>query len=428
MRTDLTTRADAVPGCDTPKAAPAAPRLGAARALSVAGMRALSVVAGLGYVKYYTNELSVQEVGAFFYLGTLSYILNALVFVPVDSYMQARLSDMDVLPWRSIRRLMAVTLLVALCVCVALSLPFIGMGLLSAQDVPLLYSLAAMLYLCTSVRNLLNIRGQATFASSMIVLESVSRLLAFMLAVWVVGASARTLLSSSIAALAVELVLLLRQARTTLPLSPQEVVLDHPKQIWKTTSALSGGAASNTVQLQAYRVLFPAAGHAGTVAMLGVPSNIGAVGMSACAQVFSQLFLPRLYQTRGASIRQYVAWGTAMAVVVLAFALPMSGFLVHHLTRAEYMAYAPAVGVGVVLEACNMLIGAFSVYLTLHGRVGAMFRFQLVGAAVSLAGCLALIMNAPDSPMLIGLVIAGSQLLVTPALAFYVYRLQRQHA
>jgi O-antigen/teichoic acid export membrane protein len=428
MRTDFSPRADAAPGCDTPKAAPEAPRLGFARAVSVAGLRALSVVAGLAYVKYYTNQLSVQEVGAFFYLGTLSYILNALVFVPVDSYMQARLSGIDALPWQSIRRLVAATLLVALCVCVALSLPFIGMGLLSVRDVPLLYGLAAMLYLCTSVRNLLNIRGQATFASSMIVLESVSRLLAFMLAVSVVGATAHTLLLSSIAALAMELVLLLRQARSTLPLSPQEVVLDHPKQIWKTTSALSGGAASNTVQLQAYRVLFPAAGHAGTAAMLGVTANIGAVAMSACAQVFSQLFLPRLYQTRGASIGQYVAWGTAMAAALLAVALPMSGFLVRHLTHAEYAAYAPAVGIGVVLEASNMLIGAFSVYLTLHGRAGALFRFQLAGAAVSLAGCLALVVHAPDSPMLIGLVIAGSQVLVTPALAFYVHRLQRQHA
>jgi hypothetical protein len=41
---------------------------------------------------------------------------------------------------------------------------------------------------------------------------------------------------------------------------------------------------------------------------------------------------------------------------------------------------------------------------------------------------MALIVHAPDSPMLIGLVIAGSQVLVTPALAFYVHRLQRQHA
>lgn len=120
----------------------------------------------------------------------------------------------------------------------------------------------------------------------MIVLESVARLFAFILAVWAVGASARSLLCSSIFALAVELVLLLWQARRSLPLSDDMQALDRPAHVLRTTSALAGGAASNTVQLQAYRVIFPAAGHSNTAAALGVTANIGAVAMSACAQVF----------------------------------------------------------------------------------------------------------------------------------------------
>ena len=58
----------------------------------VVAIRLLSIAAGLALVKSYTGELSIAEVGRFFYLSTLSYALNALVFVPVDFYMQARLA------------------------------------------------------------------------------------------------------------------------------------------------------------------------------------------------------------------------------------------------------------------------------------------------------------------------------------------------
>ena len=396
------------------------------RAAVVAGLRLLSVVAGLAYVKYYTNALSIEQVGTFFYLGTLSYLLNALVFVPVDSYMQARLSRMDALPLPALRRLAGVTLLAGLAACLLLSLPFVAAGQLVWADTPLLYGLAALLYLCSSVRNLLNIRGQATFAAGMVVLESAGRLIAFMLASAWTTPSAQTLLASSIAALAVELVILLWQARRSLPLSPDRTSLDTPAHIVRTAGALSGGAASNTVQLQAYRVLFPAAGHPHTSAALGVTSNIGAVAMSACAQVFSQLFLPRLYQTRGASIGQYVAWSLGMAAAVLAVGLSLSEFLVRHLTQPAYIPYAAAIGVGIVIEAGNLVVGAYGIFLTLHGRAGALFRFQLAGAVFSLTGCLLLLTRAPESPLLVGVVVAASQLLVAPALGFYVHRLQRQ--
>lgn len=392
----------------------------------VAGLRLLSVLSGLAYVKYYTNALSVEQVGAFFYLGTLSYVLNALVFVPVDSYMQARLSSLEALPWPALRRLVGATLLVALGVCAALSLPLMVKGLLAASDLPLLYGLAAMLYLCSSLRNLLNIRGQATFAATMLLLESVARLLAFSLAVWALGPSARILLFSSIAALVAELAVLLWQARRTLPLSLAVKQLDHPSHVLCTSAALAGGAVSNTVQLQAYRVIFPATGHASTAATLGVTANIGAVAMSACAQVFSQLFLPRLYQSSGASIGQYIGRGIVVAVGLLAVTLPMSEFLVRHLTHSRYAPYAPAIGIGIVIEACNMLIGAYSVYLTLHRRASVLFLFQLAGAVLSLAGCVILLTYAPSSPIALGLVVAASQLIVTPTLGFYVYRFQKK--
>lgn len=407
---------------DRDRMKPVAPPLGYARVAKVAGLRLLSVLAGLVYVKYYTNVLSVEQVGEFFYLGTLSYVLNALVFVPIDSYMQARVSRLGDLPYPALGRLIALTLAAGLASCLVLSTPFVLMNLLRARDVPLLYAMAALLYLCSTVRNLLNFRGHSMFAAGMIVLESVARLLAFMAVAWALGASAQTLILSSVAALSTEFIILLWHAKQVLPLYDSSEPLDAPSHILRTASVLAGAASSHTVQLQAYRVLFPMAGYASTAAALGVTANIGAAAMSACAQVYSQIFLPRLYQSQGAAIRRYVGWASLLALLVFVVGVSLSESLVMYLTRAAYLPYAHVVGVGISIEAFNMLIGAYGVYLTLHGRAGVVFLSQLTGAVFSLAGCLTILVYLPESPLLIGLVVAGSQAIVTLALGLYVHQ------
>src|SRR4051794_8359879 len=42
-------------------------------------LRVSSIAAGLVYIKLYTHLLTPEEVGVFFYLTALSYVLNALV-------------------------------------------------------------------------------------------------------------------------------------------------------------------------------------------------------------------------------------------------------------------------------------------------------------------------------------------------------------
>ena len=394
--------------------------------LGIAALRAVSVLAGLGYVKFYTNALSVEQVGEFFYLGTLSYVLNALVFVPIDAYMQARLSRLHALPLKALGRLIGAALLAGLGLCLALAVPLVLTNLLRVSDAPLLYAMAALLYLCSSLRNLLNIRGHAVFAAGMLLMESVARLLAFVAMAALLGASAQMLVLSTIAALAAELLVLVWQARRVLPSSASSEPLDAARHIVRTSLTLAGSAASNTAQLQGYRVMFPAAGFAGTAATLSVAANIGAVGMSACAQIFSQLFIPRLYQGNGASIGWYVKWASAMALAVMVIGMTLAEPLVRLLTKELYVPYASAIGVGIVIEAGNMLIGAYTVYLTLHGRTAVLFWFQFAGAIISLTGCLLLLFLLPKSPLLLGMVVAGSQLIITPLLALYVYRLQRR--
>ncbi|RYE68784.1 MAG: hypothetical protein EOO81_09100 [Oxalobacteraceae bacterium] len=198
--------------------------------------------------------------------------------------------------------------------------------------------------------------------------------------------------------------------------------LDTPVTIARTATALAGGAACNTVQLQSYRVIYPLEGLASTSGTFGVVANVGAVAMSACAAIYAQLQLPRLYRSQGDSIGRYVGLAALLSLGVLAVAMLGREFLIRHLTQTQYLPFAAAIGFGVVVEACNLIIGGFGVYLTLQQRAGMLFRFHLVGALLALAGCFLLVKWTPDSPMLIGVIVAGTQLLITPAMGIYIWR------
>jgi hypothetical protein len=247
-------------------------------------------------------------------------------------------------------------------------------------------------------------------------------LLAFVAMALLLGRSARTLMISSAVALGLELAVILWQCRVRLSFSAEPERLDPPRKIVLTATSLAGGAVSNALQLQAYRVVFPLAGLSAFSGIYGIVSNVGAAGMAACASIYSQIELPKLYQSQGRSIGRFVKMAVVLSVGVLAFAMIFSSFLIGHLTQKQYVPYALAIGFGVVIEACNLVIGGYGVYLTLYQRTAPLLHLHILGAAVAVLGCLAILKWYPQSPMMIGVALAGSQLLITPLMGLFVLR------
>jgi hypothetical protein len=391
---------------------------------AIVTLRVMSLVSGLAYVKVYTGELTVDEIGTFFYLSTLSYALNALVFLPVDFYMQARIAEFASVPAAAIRRLILVTLAAGLVGCALVSAPFVYMHKLQIADLPWLYAVAALLYLCTSLRNLLNNRSSPVLVSIMMLMESAGRVLGFVALAAVLGRSARTLMISSALALALELIVILWQCPRRLSFTAEPRRLDPPSTIVSTAIALAGGAICNTVQLQAYRVAYPLFGLSGTSGIYGVVANVGASAMAACASIYSQIETPKLYQSQGRSIEGFVKLAIALSLAVLLVAMVLNSFLIRHLTQEKYVAYSLAIGFGVIIEACNLITGGYAVCLMFYQRAGALLNLHVLGTVVSVVGCFATLTWYPRSPMLIGAVLAGSQLLITPFMGLLVRRQQ----
>ncbi len=387
-----------------------------ASALGIILIRILSVVAGLAFVKAYTGALSTEEVGKFFYLSTLSYALNALIFVPVDFYMQARLAAFDVLPGVALRKLIGWTLALGFGVCIILGTPLIWLGKLETLDLPALYAVAALLYLCASLRNLLNNRGGKIFVSSMLLLESLARLSAFVVATAAFGASARILMVSSALALGVELLVIVSRMLRKLRFEDNLSRLGDPSCVFRVAAPLSGSAVCNALQLQTFRVAYPLAGLSETSGLYGVVANIGGQAMATCSAIYAQIETPRLYKTQGTSIRRFVGLATVLALGVFAFTMVLAPLFVRLLTKEQYVPYAYAIGFGVVTEACNLIVGAYTVMLTIKQRTYLLLKLNFVAAALSVASCMIAISLMPNDPFVIGWTLCGSQLFMTLAL------------
>jgi len=55
--------------------------------------RAIVIALQLVNIKLYTEVLSIDQLGIFFFILSFSYIFNAILFVPVESFQQTKVHD-----------------------------------------------------------------------------------------------------------------------------------------------------------------------------------------------------------------------------------------------------------------------------------------------------------------------------------------------
>lgn len=384
--------------------------------------RMSAIVVGLIYVKIYTGHLTPRALGIFFYMTTLSYLMNALIFVPFDYYIQAYCSSSgDDLPVRPIVRMTVNVILMALALAGAIGGLLVFLGQLSIGDVVLLYIMSVLLFACTSLRNLLNNRGHRRVAAASLLVEAIGRVSAFLTFLLAFMPSGQLLFGSAAAALAVELLMLVYVAVTRLRWRSDMVGPVAPS-IFGTTGPVSGSAACNLLQLQGYRTLYPWSGVPTTAALFAVVANIGAAGMMAAGQVFSQMLLPRIYQSKGDFIHSYVKLASLLVLFVALSAWAISPWLVPFMTSSVYSGYAGLIVFGVIMEGANLIVAAIAARAMLRDETSTLIVWNVAGALVAGGGYAVSIALLPDRPVAIGISLALSQAVVVGGLMFNLRR------
>lgn len=386
-------------------------KTGAVKTLAVPAVRLGAILGQLVYVKIYSRHLSNYELGIYFYLMTISYFLNALVFVPVDYYQQSR-----IYPFReagisltTFLRFNRALLLLIGGITVALVLPCLFINRVAALDACLCAVMAMALYVTTAFKNLLNNLDHKLVVAAVFLVEVVLKTSLFFLAMRFLPPRAVSLLGSNILALLIVLVLLAGVARgrdifgcgLMPPMDYQDVV--------RFSYPLSIAAIANWLQSQGYRLVLVPLGYTEIVGIYATVANIGITAMNAGSVLFGQLYAPRLYQTQGTYLRVYLRNALLLVLLTLATGALFSDRLIPLLTRHDLGRYSRLMLYGIGTEAGNFLVGGLAIYMTIKNKTKAIMNGSFLGVAVVVVAVALVYFSGRASVYTIGIPIVLSQ-------------------
>jgi len=388
--------------------------------LLLALMRVMAIVGQIALVKLYTHYLRADQLGHYFFYQSISYFMNALVFVPVDYFQQAeafRLKDegysLSSL-YRMNGRIIAVVLSAGLLICS--SFFYINRSEILPLIVALFMSIS--LYGSTAVKNFLNNQGDQLLVVSLLFLEVPLKFIMFWGFIRFGWVSATTPLISSVIALgliaAFTFIRVQHHARKYQS-RIKETDYKHLMQICFPTSLAS---IMNWLQTQGYRLVLVPLGFAELVGIFATVSAIGNSGMNGAGNVYQQIYLPRIYQTGGKYLPKYLMNLCAMILFVLIVGLALRKQIILLVTNSRFVPYGWLIAYGILLEAGNFAISALVVKMSIKNDTKAQIAANILATIAVPVVFLLLFVLHIVSIYTLGIPLVAAQVLVVGYLFF----------
>lgn len=382
--------------------------------------RILVIACQLINIKLFTSYLSIEQLGFYFLLLTLSYFANALIFVPIDYYQQANLAKMiektggaDPLLDFNLK-LMAVYFFVVIGVVVV--------GLIFLQNyifhILLAAALAIALYIVQALRNTLNNLEYKEVVSFSLVQEAVIKILAFLLLVKYFKPNELLLISAWLITLLFNAITLYFKAREFGVFFCREKYVVVAKEVFHFSYPISLGAIGNWIQLQGYRLILVPLGYAEILGIFATISSIGSTGMGAAATIFSQAFSPKIYKSGGQYTGTYLRNALVVTLVITLVCIFVGDFIVKIATTPKFEPYWSILIIGVLMEASNFLLGALAIHITLVSSTKETIMATIFGIMVLVSSFALIFFTNTISAYTIGIPLVFSQL----AVLVYIYR------
>jgi len=347
----------------------------------LASARIIFIFLQMFILKISVHYLSNFELGIYYFLSTISYSLNALIFVPLDYYQQARIYPL-------LRAKLSLKSLLVLNVTVfkwILSISAVVVVVTSFLDASKAFNLliaaffSFVLYGTTALRSLVTNLEHKQTAAILMVIEGILRVLFIIIFFRIFPEKGATLIGANAIALLCSLMLLLFAARRL------NIFYDGPVTPIKTREVAVFGwpLAISTclywIQTQGYRLILVPLGLTELVGIYATVSGVGASGMTAVSSVYSGLFAPELYKSSGASLSVFIKNGLLLIVSILLVSICFSGFFVTLLTKPEFVKYSLLILFGVVAEGCTLFGGGLSIAFSIRNRMHALPLVSLIG-------------------------------------------------
>ena len=350
----------------------------------IAVIRILAIVGQIAFIKIYTHYLSPTELGLFFFYTTVSYFLNALLFVPIDYFQQAEVFNLE-RSGNSLYGIISLNLrllssIAFLSVVVSVGIAIFHIAFLSAFSVIIVSSI--FLYVSTAAKNFLNNQGDQSFVVLMQVAEVPIKVLIFL---WLVRQQVTGPLSPIIATTgALLIVALICYQRMHRYQSRFHGAAKHVgiRNVIQFCSPISIGAILNWLQLQGYRLVLVPLGYTADIGLFATVAGIGQTGMNAAGIVYRQIYEPRIYQTAGKYLRTYLKGAAAAILFVLIVGLGLRTQIIGLVTNKLFVAYAWVIGYGILTSAGNLLIGSLVIQLSIDDNTALQIKAHIYGLAV----------------------------------------------
>lgn len=382
--------------------------------LVVAILRMVAIVGQVALVKLYTHYLSPAELGQYFFWLTISYFLNALLFVPMDYFQQAEVFHLKrqghslggLLQMN--RRMMALVVLATVLVAGITSVIRIAVlpSILSA------IALSVLLYFSTAVKNFLNNHDDQVLVVLMLVIEIPIRVATFMATVKTGFVGPLSPIFSTSTAYLLTATAVLYRVRFHVRTFPGNPKVVSAGVLTKFCAPISLGAIMNWLQLQGYRLVLVPLGYAEPVGLYATTAQIGTNGMNAAGTIYQQIYMPKIYQTHGKYLRKYLLGLASAIVVVLLVSITFRTQIVRLLTNGRFAAYSSLILYGILTEAGNFLVSALVVRLTIDHNTKVQINANVIAVVAVVALFVALFWGHALNVYTIGLPLVLAQVIV----------------
>jgi O-antigen/teichoic acid export membrane protein len=393
----------------------------------IAAARIVSALLQLLYLKLYTQSLSNNSLGNFALWCSISYVLNAAIFVPLDYYQQSK-----IYPFKSSGK--------SLLSFVFLNLKiFSTIGICTFIFYIIIYKFenkyfficsiffAIGLYLTTAIKNLLNNLEFKITASLMQPIEVLSRIIIFYALIYYIEASSINLMLSQVISFFIVIAALVVLCKKYRIFSFGIYFPVNIKEILIFCYPISIGSILNLVQLQGYRMVLVPLGYGDIVGIYFGITQVGIAIMGLFSLIYFSIYSPMIYKTQGDYIWKFIKHGSILISSIFFLALIFSSWIIPALTKVEFESNSSLIVYGVIAEGGNLLIAGLSIYLTIINRPTGVLVATSCAALASLVVICALHGFNLINVYTIGLPIVMSQIIAFVLLYKYAINYKKLH-
>lgn len=392
--------------------------------IGITTARIVVIIGQLLYVKMYSNYLSLHELGIYFFIITVSYAINALIFVPVDYYQQSKLYEFTNtrISLKSLVRFNGKLLFFLSFISVILVIISLFIYPQALTSLIFVIVMSVALHISQSLRGVLNNLEHRKVSAASLGLEAILKTVLFWATLRIFDHNAFSLILSWILTSIIVIIYLIRQSVHLGIFSSKDKTIVNIRyaDVFRFGYPISVGALFNWFQLQGYRLILVPLGFTEMVGMYATIASIGSAGMGAASSIFSQMFVPNIYKSNGEYIKIYLRNASIIILFVLFFSIFFSDLIVKLVASDSFSKYSWLICFGIIAEAGNFLSGALAIHTTLTQTTTNRMMIASAIGAVSMIFLYSIIYYLGDLNIVtIGMPIAASQ--AFSVLYLYIY-------